>query len=542
MIARHSLILALLWGASALAPRSVQGQITSLADDIILITKGVENERQMQVDSRLGGDIGGTASKLGYSPGSGTGRPQVRYVGPASGSSFRTAGRDIIQSAEGEAQRQPSDSLRDRPPERLPPPTRPFLGALEIPEQEDEGPPDGLTLDAAMGLLTRQNFELRTKWYEIPQARADVLTANLRSNPLVFGTAANVPYGSYSPQRPGEISYGATVIYPLDVSHKRLARTEVACQARAVIEAQYQDAVRIELDRLNLAFVDVVAARDTLRYARASRDGLVQIARAAQRQLDSQQIARPDFDRIAIQLDSAEIGVEQATVALRESKHVLGLLLAIKIEAAEQIQIHGSMRDSAPEPPADDELLAIARGVRPDLVAYRLGVRRAEADVQLAVAEKTADVFLLYTPWQLQNNTPIGGQNATSWSLAAFGSVPLFNRNQGNIRRAELNVSQTRTELAGLEQQVAEEVHSAYVEYMASRDVVKRLENSVLPRSRRIRAASARLLAEGQTSTVEFLTAQREHNDVVRQYRDALIRHRRSMLRLNTAVGQRILP
>jgi hypothetical protein len=30
--------------------------------------------------------------------------------------------------------------------------------------------------------------------------------------------------------------------------------------------------------------------------------------------------------------------------------------------------------------------------------------------------------------------------------------------------------------------------------------------------------------------------------EVVRQYRDTLIRHRRSMLRLNTAVGQRILP
>jgi cobalt-zinc-cadmium efflux system outer membrane protein len=151
-------------------------------------------------------------------------------------------------------------------------------------------------------------------------------------------------------------------------------------------------------------------------------------------------------------------------------------------------------------------------------------------------------VFVLYSPYELRNNAPTGGQNATSWSMAAFGSIPLFNRNQGNIRRAQLNVSQTRIELAGLEQQINEEVHSAYSEYMASRDTVNRIEESILPRSRRIRDGSLRLLEHGETSAIDYLTAQREYNDIVRQYRDALVRHRRSMLRLNTAVGRRIFP
>ena len=42
---------------------------------------------------------------------------------------------------------------------------------------------------------------------------------------------------------------------------------------------------------------------------------------------------------------------------------------------------------------------------------------------------------------------------------------------------------------------------------------------------------------------VHFLNAQAlERRYLVRQYRDTLIRHRRNMLDLNTAVGQRILP
>jgi outer membrane protein, heavy metal efflux system len=539
---RRYLLLSCLWAGAVGAAGTAQAQLTSLADDIILISKGVQTAEETQRDQHLGGpapdDIGGSGSALGHRPGSRAFRPRE---GQAVGSGYREGSNGVLQSAAGDAQHRPTEMLRLPPPTALPA-TPQFLGALDIPEQSDEGPPNGLTLDVAMAQMVQKNFELKTKAFEIPQARADVLTASLLANPLVFGSVSSIPYQGYSPQRPGEITYSATVIYPFDVGRKRVARTEVATQAQAVIEALYTDAVRDEIERLNIAFVDVVAARETLRYARASRDGLKQVARLAEAQLQNQRIARPDLDRIGIQLDSAEIGVEQSEVALRESKHVLGLLLATPAEEAERIELRGSINDTAPPPPPQSDLQALAKSNRPDLVAYRLGIRRAQADVKLAQAEGKSDLFVLWSPWELQNNTPVGGRNATSWSVAAFGSLQVFNRNQGNVRRAELNVAQTRTELEGLEQQVAEEVHSAYAEYQASRAVVVRLEQAVLPRSRRIRDASARLLALGETSAVEYLAAQREHNDVVRQYRDALIRHRRSMLRLNTAVGQRILP
>ncbi len=369
-----------------------------------------------------------------------------------------------------------------------------------------------------------------------------MLTASLRANPMVFGTASAIPYQPYSPQRPGEVNFSATVIYPLDVSHKRQARTVVAAQAERVIEAQYQDAVRIDLDKMYMTYLDVIAARETLRFAVASRDGLRQVMRLAEQQFENQQLAQTEVDRIGIQLDSAEIGVEQAAVALEESKRNLTLILALPLDQSNQLQLLGTLRDKAPLPPAGDDLIAMAFGSRPDLIAFRLGVQRARADVRLSEAEKLSDVFVLYTPWELTNNTAIGGQNANSWSVAAFGSVPVFNRNQGNIRRAQLNVSQTRNELFALEQQVSQEVRRARAEYEASRQVVERLEQTVLPRSRRVRDGAVRNLSAGESSVLDFLSAQREHNDVVQQYRDALVRHRRSMLRLNTAVGMRVLP
>ena len=41
---------------------------------------------------------------------------------------------------------------------------------------------------------------------------------------------------------------------------------------------------------------------------------------------------------------------------------------------------------------------------------------------------------------------------------------------------------------------------------------------------------------------VTFIQAQRTYNDTVKAYHDTVVRHRRSMLGLNTVLGQRILP
>ena len=53
------------------------------------------------------------------------------------------------------------------------------------PRRTSEGPADGLTLDQAIERLIKNNYDLRSKSMEIPQARADILTASLRqSDPL----------------------------------------------------------------------------------------------------------------------------------------------------------------------------------------------------------------------------------------------------------------------------------------------------------------------------------------------------------------------
>jgi cobalt-zinc-cadmium efflux system outer membrane protein len=171
-----------------------------------------------------------------------------------------------------------------------------------------------------------------------------------------------------------------------------------------------------------------------------------------------------------------------------------------------------------------------------------LGLGRAEAEVKLAVANRLSDVYLLYQPYTFQNNAPFNKQNATSWALGVTVPLPIYNRNQGNIQRARLNVGQSQVELGEREQQAANEVRQAERQYALTRAAVERIEGKLLPAARRVRDDAYRLFVQGEEEAIVYLNARREFNEAARQYRDMLVRHRRAMLRLNTAVGQRLLP
>ena len=422
---------------------------------------------------------------------------------------------------------------------------QPRFGTLMIPdEREDEGPPNGLTLDDALALLQRENLNLRAKRLEIPQAEADILTAGLRANPFLYGDGQLLPYGQFDPKNnPGGPSqYDANVTLPIDWNLKRRSRLAVARRARNVVQALYQNAVRLEVANLYSTYVDALAARETARYAHGAIESIDTVLTTEKERRKAAADSRLEFDQIALQREAARLGFVDADAAFRSSQRRLAVLLHLPIEQAPTLALRGSLHDRQPPAPPVEELVAMALASRPDLAAFRLGIERAKADIALAKANRFSDLYLLYQPYTYQNNQPYGSPSSRSWALGATVSVPLWDRNQGNIRRSTVNLQQTRIETRGIEQQAIGEVHEAYQEYIVTRQMVERIEDELLPQARRVLDDNLELYRQGQVQMLNYLSAQRDYGEVVRQYRDILVRHRRAMLDLNTAVGERVLP
>lgn len=537
------LLLAVLAGPGA---RRASAQVT-LADDIILAAQGKENAERSRKPA-LGHPPGTQVSPYRRSPGSGDlllGVDPNRRLAPLPRLARRPANPSDL-STPGAGRGELGHGLAPGI-ERLPlPPALPPGGPAGTPAprddapEDEEGPPGGLTLDAAVERLVRCNSELRSKHLEIPQAEADVLTAGLRENPLLFYSSDSVPYGSYSKQRPGEISHGLSLVLPFDYSGKRRARVTLAEREKQVLEAQYRNAVRLAIDDLNTAFVDALAQRQAARSAGRGLgllDGLLARARA-----EPARGGEDTVDDLTIERELAALSAGDERARYVKARQRLAALLDLSPGEADALELRGSLRDLGPKAPPTDSLVAIALGRRPDLAAFRLGVARAQAEFSQERAERFSDAYFLYTPFEYRDNSQVGLGNSTAWGAGVFVSVPLFNRNQGNLKRARINVEQSRRESAALEAQVVAEVRQAVRDFENTYEDALRLEGTALPAVRRKRDRALGKLRAGEIGTDVYLSVQRDSTTLVRYYRDTLARHRRNALKLNTAVGHRVLP
>jgi cobalt-zinc-cadmium efflux system outer membrane protein len=153
----------------------------------------------------------------------------------------------------------------------------------------------------------------------------------------------------------------------------------------------------------------------------------------------------------------------------------------------------------------------IALESRPDLDAYRLSPRSAEPGARVARADSST-------------------------------AVPLPTTDRGRGRADEPGSTPPQTRVTNLEHQIITDVQRASREYEPSREAVRRIERDLLPRAEQVLNDTCRLYEDGKINVVGQLNAQRDYNDIVKQYHDTLVRHRRSMLALNTVLGLRIMP
>ncbi len=471
----------------------------------------------------------------------------------------------------GSRANEPVERSTQEPQSRLRVPTElPLYGNLELDLENggglssldqgdgDQTPPTTWTLDEAIARLLEANLELRAQSLELPQAEADIVTAGLWANPILLFDTQFIPYGSFSEERPGgPTQYDLSITMPLDLSGKRKNRVAVASATQYVLVQRYRDAVRVAIADLSLVFLDMLAAQAGIQLLEAGQAGLEEALNTTRRLFETGVRTQVDVARIEVQRELARLALNDArAVQCQAADELIGLLnlpgspqvtptidAEFPIATAPSMMAQGSLRQIGLTVPDEAELIAIALRERPDLHAFRLGLTRALKRIDLARSEVYDDVFLIYQPYLFQDLSPFGGsRNATSWLIGVSVPLPIFNRNQGNIRRAELNVAQTQIELRDRERRVARDVRQASRENRLAESAVVQLEQRVLPRIQQVRRDTQTLLRAGEVDALIYLASVDEANRILRRYLDALVRHRRAQVQLNAAVGRRLLP
>ena len=181
-----------------------------------------------------------------------------------------------------------------------------------------------------------------------------------------------------------------------------------------------------------------------------------------------------------------------------------------------------------PPPPPLEELTRLALTTRPDLVAARRGIGRAESEVKLARANRFDDVFLFYDPFSYQDNRITQPAQRPVLGARPDGPPADLQPQPGEHRpgRQQPDPDPDRAGRPGASGRLRSPPGRSRVP--DSRQALERAERTILPRARRDRAKADAEFAAGTIGLGDYLDRLDDDNDAAKPYRDALVRHRRA--------------
>ena len=399
-------------------------------------------------------------------------------------------------------------------------------------------PAPPITIDQAVQEAVGNNFDLLAEKQNVPISRAKEIQAALRPNPTASFTWDYVDWlnrGLSAANSAGPSELTPQLNYTWETAGKRGKRMTVAQLATSVTEARLLDSVRQLALAVRLACVDYLLAKENLDLARQNLkvfDGIVTVNGAKVKAGD---LAGVELIRARVAQQQIQTAVQQAELRLQTARNNLQQLLGRSAKTG-GFELAGTL-SAEPVILVLDELKTLATQQRPDLLALRKDTTRAQADtkLQMAIARPDVSTGLVY-------HHQYGYSDGRTFGVNVASSLPIYNRNQGEIARATRETHQTELRARALESVIATEVENTWQQYMTAKNLLDRIRGTLLGEASQVRDITEFSYRRGEASLLEFLDAQRAHNDAMQSYNDARADYMKNLYLLDAVTGKSVTP
>lgn len=379
------------------------------------------------------------------------------------------------------------------------------------------------------------NPTLRAQAQSIESTRAGEITAALRPNPTFQNDTTSATAGIYQ---------------EFEIGGKRPARLRSARLATSISQTDFVDARRTVVFNLRQAFIEALQAQSDLDFARANLANYGKVVDLNRLMLEQGEISRADFLKIELQMLQFQTDVDDASLALKTAKATLRALVGPS-NLPQEFEITGELQ-AIPLEKDLSELQQLALSNRPDLKSADTAREKALADLRLAKANRWPDPTIgtsfLHTgneiggPSWFQPFYPKGRvSNAMGMGLASI-SIPIFNRNQGEVARTKSEQLKADFLAQAARNQVLQDVETAYVSFESSRERVRLYEQTYLSRAKESLDIEEFSFKNGAASILDFLDAERTYRATQLAYRQQLAIYLTNLAQLEAAVGVPVTP
>jgi cobalt-zinc-cadmium efflux system outer membrane protein len=417
--------------------------------------------------------------------------------------------------------------------------------ALASPAFAQSTGPTSITLDEAIQMALQHNHNMLAARTTIQQSEAEETTANLRPNPTLFADWEYLPLGSPSKQNPNlypgvstndylknntEADIGLS--YLIERGKKRQHRLQAARDITAQTRSLVADNERGLTFNTASLFVNAQLAESALELADKDLKSFQKTVDLGELRYNKGAISEDDYLKIKLQLLQFETDYQQAELAKVQALSDLRQLLGYESVSADY-DVAGPF-DYQPLKGNLEDFQLKALQNRPDLRAAQQGVTAARSQYELQRAIGKQDVTVQ------GNYSHVNGINAANF----LGSIPLpiFNRNQGEIARTRIAITQAQEQEKATNGQALTDVRDAYEGLRVNDRIVQLYRSGYLDVAQKDRDIAEYAYQRGAVSLLDFLDAERNYRATQLAYRQALASYLLALEQMRQAVGTRALP
>lgn len=285
---------------------------------------------------------------------------------------------------------------------------------------------------------------------ELGAARFDLVAARTLPNPELSVESAKTVAGEPSDDL---TVFGATLSVPLPVLGQVQARTHAAKLALTAAEARLAMLVWERAAEIRRAAVGLAFAQAAIEEAETSIEELARVRRIVEAR--SEKGLAPRYDVMRLSLLDETLRASAALARIEREGAEAELLALVGDPELSRIELHPSKLPSLPKPENEESLLRWALAHRPDLELARRShdFALAQADQFRKEAIPTPSLFVGAEVARHVNSVSVVGGIAIP--------LPVFDRNQGPIGRADAEAQAQRHLLVALETRARAEIRGA---------------------------------------------------------------------------------
>lgn len=389
---------------------------------------------------------------------------------------------------------------------------------------------EGLALGEATRLALLNNRRLQAGFLALGVARADYVQAGLLENP-------SLSLAFLFPDTGGRLRWTADLLGSVAEIWRIPARQALAQEGveQRILELSRFAGELVAATRA--AYFESVAARESTSIARANLDLTLRSLAGVRRQVAEGAASKAE-EALAESLSlSAELSLRRAERAGAEGTRRLGALLSVNLDLDS-----ATLTDPMPVPAETglerEALVSACLMARPDLRAAERAVAAAQARVALERKRRYPELDL-----GVSAERPEGGSPANFFAgPAAAVELPLFDQNQAQVSRAELELAERRKEREALVAEVGQEARAALDKAEITSRAAALARDELLPQAERSAALATRAFELGDTTVLTVLQAQRTLLEARRTALESLLEAVLARIELERVAGAPLGP